>query len=170
MHQVYCCQTLGQAVCLDAICSYHGGMQTERIILAADHAGFPLKESLKEYLVGRGMDVIDIGTFSEEPVDYPVIIRRGCAAVLEQGCAGIVLGGSGNGEAMAANKVPGIRCAVVYSDEIARLARAHNDANVMSLGARFTDPEDAKRFVDIFLATDFEGVRHAQRVADLETK
>ncbi|NLG07482.1 ribose 5-phosphate isomerase B [Candidatus Peribacteria bacterium] len=145
-------------------------MRTERIVLAADHAGFPLKEILKEYLVHKGMDVIDIGTFSEESVDYPAIIRRGCAAVLEQGCTGIVLGGSGNGEAMAANKVAGIRCAVVYSDETARLARAHNDANVMSLGGRLTDPEDAKRFVDIFLATDFEGGRHVQRVEDLETK
>lgn len=140
----------------------------KRVILAADHAGFQLKEAVKAHLQSHGIDTIDVGTFSEEPVDYPAIIRKGCAAVLEQGAPGIVFGGSGNGEAMAANKVRGIRAAVVYSDETAKLARAHNDANVMSLGGRLTKPKDALRFVDLFLATDFEGGRHAKRVKDLE--
>lgn len=140
-----------------------------RVILAADHAGFTLKEAVKKHLQDQGIDTIDVGTFSEEPVDYPAIIRKGCAAVLEQGVPGIVFGGSGNGEAMAANKIRGIRAAVVYSDETAKLARAHNDANVMSLGGRLVKPKDALRFVDLFLATDFEGGRHAKRVQDLES-
>jgi len=139
----------------------------ERVALASDHAGFLLKEAVKQHLIGKGVDVIDVGTFSEEPVDYPAIIRKGCAVVLEQHCPGIIFGGSGNGEAMAANKVPGIRAALVYSDEIAQLARAHNDANVMSLGGRFTKPKDAKRFADIFLTTDFDGGRHQERVDDI---
>ncbi len=139
-----------------------------RIVLASDHAGFVLKEELKEYLMKKGMDVIDVGTFSEDSVDYPAIIRTGCAAVLEQGCPGIVLGGSGNGEAIAANKVHGIRCALVYSEDTARLAREHNDANVMSLGGRLTKTSDAKRYVDIFLTTAFEGGRHQRRIEDLE--
>jgi len=139
-----------------------------RVVLAADHAGFPLKEAVKKHLTERGVDVLDVGTFSEESVNYPAIIRKGCAAVLEQGSPGIVFGGSGNGEAMAANKVPGIRAALVYSDETARLARAHNDANVMSLGGRLTKPNDALRFVDLFLSTDFEGGRHLRRIEDLE--
>ncbi|MDD5026738.1 MAG: RpiB/LacA/LacB family sugar-phosphate isomerase [Candidatus Peribacteraceae bacterium] len=139
-----------------------------RVALAADHAGFPLKEAIKKYLTSKGVDVIDSGTFSGESVDYPAIIRKGCAVVLEQGIFGIIFGGSGNGEAMAANKVRGIRAALVYSDETARLARAHNDANVMSLGGRLTKEEDANRFTDIFLTTDFEGGRHVKRIQDLD--
>lgn len=139
-----------------------------RIILAADHAGFLLKEAVKKHLIQKGIDVLDVGTFSEEPVDYPAVIRRGCAAALEQQTFAIVFGGSGNGEAMAANKVSGIRAALVYSDESAKLARAHNDANVMSMGGRLTKAEDALRFVDIFLSTDFEGGRHLRRIGDLE--
>jgi len=139
-----------------------------RVALATDHAGFALKEAIKEFLVEEGVDVIDVGTFSDESVDYPEIIRKGCAVVLEQQCPGIVLGGSGNGEAMAANKVPGIRCALVYSKETAELARQHNDANVMSLGARLTSEDDAKQFVRIFLTTEFEGGRHVKRVENIE--
>lgn len=140
----------------------------KRVVLAADHAGFPLKEHVKKYLNARGIDTVDVGTFSEESVDYPAIMRKGCAAVLEQGCPGIIFGGSGNGEAIAANKVRGIRCALVYSEETARLARAHNDANVMSLGGRLTQPSDAEKFVDLFLSVEFEGGRHVKRIEDLE--
>jgi len=139
-----------------------------RVILATDHAGYRLKEEVKKHLIAKGVDVVDEGVFSEDPVDYPAIIRRGCAVVLEQGMPGIVFGGSGNGEAMAANKVRGIRAAVVYSDETAMLARQHNDANVMSLGARLTKTENALRFVDLFLTTEFEGGRHVARLQDLE--
>lgn len=139
-----------------------------RVVLASDHAGFLLKEEIKKHLLGKGIDVIDEGTFNEASVDYPPIMRKGAAVVLEQKCPGIFFGGSGNGEQMAANKVRGIRAALVWSDETAKLARAHNDANVMTLGGRLTKPADAKRFVDIFLSTPFEGGRHERRVKDLE--
>lgn len=144
-------------------------MSVTKVVLAADHAGFRLKEELKAYLEEKGIEAEDVGTHSEEPVDYPAIIRAGCQAVLDQGIFGIVIGGSGNGEAMAANKMRGIRAAVCYSEESARLARAHNDANVMSLGARLTDADLARGLVDIFLTTPFDGGRHTPRVADLDT-
>lgn len=144
-------------------------MHVSRVVLAADHAGYPLKESVKRHLESRGIDVIDVGTDSEESVDYPAIIRAGCAVVLKEGIPGIIFGGSGNGEAMAANKMRGIRAALVYSEETARLARAHNDANVMSMGARLTDPDAALRMVDVFLSTPFDGGRHVARVNDLDT-
>ena len=140
----------------------------ERVVLAADHAGFPLKEKVKAYLIEKKVDIIDVGTFSEDPIDYPEIIRQGCASVLEQGCMGIVFGGSGNGEAMAANKVSGIRCALCYSKETAELARSHNDANVMSLGARLLEEPLAIELVDCFLSAEFEGGRHERRIQDLE--
>lgn len=143
-------------------------MKPARVVFAADHAGFPLKEILKEYLQKKGIDTVDVGTQSEDPVDYPAIMRTGAAAVLEYGCPGIFLGGSGNGEAMAANKVKGIRAAVVWSEEAAKLAREHNDANVMCLGGRLIKPEVAKKCVDTFLSTEFEGGRHEKRIKDLE--
>lgn len=114
------------------------------------------------------IDVIDVKPQWEDDDDYPPIMRQGAAAVLEYGCPGIVFGGSGNGEAIAANKVHGIRCALVYSEETARLARQHNDANMMSLGGRLTDALDARKFVSIFLGTDCEGGRHSRRTDDLE--
>ena len=139
-----------------------------RVVLAADHAGFPLKEAVKEYLASKGIDIVDVGTFSEESVDYPSIVREGCAVILEQECPGIVFGGSGNGEAMAANKVRGIRAALCYSEESTRLAREHNNANVMSLGGRLTETDLALTLVDTFLTTAFEGGRHEPRINDLE--
>ncbi|MFA5799887.1 MAG: RpiB/LacA/LacB family sugar-phosphate isomerase [Candidatus Peribacteraceae bacterium] len=142
--------------------------KVKRVVLGADHAGFALKEAVKAHLIKQGIDTVDCGTFSDESCDYPPIIRKAAAAVLEHQCMGIVFGGSGNGEAMAANKVRGIRAALVYSDDTARLARAHNDANIMSLGGRLTKPVDALRFTDIFLTTKFEGGRHVRRVQDLE--
>ena len=142
--------------------------KSERVVLATDHAGYPLKEIIKAHLIEQGTDVIDVGTFSEDSVDYPQIIREGCAAVLDEDVPGLIFGGSGNGEAMAANKVRGIRAAVCYSCETATLARSHNDANVMSMGARLIDANLAKELVDIFLTTDFEGGRHKKRVEDLE--
>ena len=140
----------------------------DRVVLAADHAGFALKEAIKAYLIGKGIDVIDVQPELSEGDDYPPIIRQGAASVLEYGCPGIVFGGSGNGEAMVANKVGGIRCALVYSRDTAQLARAHNNANVMALGGRLTAEEEAKDCVDIFLTTDFEGGRHERRVKDIE--
>ncbi|OGJ63341.1 hypothetical protein A3C37_04810 [Candidatus Peribacteria bacterium RIFCSPHIGHO2_02_FULL_53_20] len=143
-------------------------MTPSRIVFATDHAGYPLKETLKQYLQDKGVDIVDTGAFSEDVVDYPEIMRKGAAAVLEYGCLGIFLGGSGNGEAIAANKVSGIRAAVVWSEETAKLARAHNDANVMCLGGRLIDPDMAKKCSDVFLSTAFEGGRHEKRVKDLE--
>jgi ribose 5-phosphate isomerase B len=140
-----------------------------RVVLATDHAGFKLKETIKQFLMGKGIDVIDEGTFSEQPVDYPSVIRKGCAAVLEQKTLGIIFGGSGNGEAMAANKVRGIRAAVCWNTELAKLARAHNDANVLSMGARFVDEKMAMEMVEVFLETKFEGGRHLKRIEDLES-
>lgn len=127
-----------------------------------------LKEAIKAHLIGQGIDVIDAGTFSEEPVDYPAIIRKACAIVLEQNVPGIIFGGSGIGESIAANKVRDIRAARCSSIEDAKLAREHNDANVMSLGGRMLNPSLAKQMVDTFLTTDFEAGRHAARVKDIE--
>lgn len=139
-----------------------------RVVLATDHAGYALKEAVKAHLLQAGVDIVDVGTFSAEPVDYPAIIRRGCAAALEDHVPAIVFGGSGIGEAIAADKVRGIRAARCVDEEDARLARAHNDANVLSLGGRVLDPATACRMADIFLHTPFEDGRHAARVTDLE--
>lgn len=139
------------------------------VVVAADHAGYPLKEYIKRHLEQSGVTVVDVGTYSEESVDYPPLMRAACTVVLRDGVPGLIFGGSGNGEAMAANKVPGIRAALVYSTETAQLARAHNDANIASFGARLTTQQDAQRYVDIFLSTPFEGGRHARRIADLDT-
>lgn len=140
----------------------------KRVVLGTDHGGFTLKEAVKAHLLQQGYDVIDQGTFSADSVDYPPIIRSACAVVLEQGIPGIIFGGSGNGEAIAANKVKGIRAAVGYSVEIARLARAHNNANVLSMGGRFIEPALGCEMVDVFLSTPFDGGRHERRVNDLE--
>ncbi len=140
----------------------------KRVALAADHAGFPLKEAVKAHLQSQGIDVDDVGAFSTDPVDYPKVIRAGCAVVLKEGMPGIMFGGSGNGEAIAANKVKGIRAALCYSEETAKLARQHNDANVMSLGGRLLETGLALKMVDLFLSTPFEGGRHLARINDLE--
>ncbi len=143
-------------------------MQPKRVILASDHAGFPLKEAVKKHLIAKGVDVYDVGTMSEEPVDYPEIMRRGCAAALESSAPALLFGGSGNGEAIAANKVKGIRCAVIWNEETAKLAREHNDANAASFGARVVKEDLALQCVDLFLSTAFEGGRHEARIKDLE--
>jgi ribose 5-phosphate isomerase B len=143
-------------------------MTATRVALASDHAGYPLKETVKRHLESRGIAVTDVGTYSTDPVDYPAVIRKGCQVVLSDKIPGIVFGGSGNGEAIAANKVRGIRAVLCYSEETARLGRQHNDANVMSLGGRLISPELANRLVDIFLETPFEGGRHLARINDLD--
>jgi ribose 5-phosphate isomerase B len=137
-----------------------------RIAIGSDHAGFRLKARILEHLAAGGHSVQDFGTSSTDPVDYPLFIRPVAEAVA-CGAAerGIVLGGSGNGEAMVANRVKGVRCALCWSEESARLARAHNDANVLSLGERLVGAELALAIVDVWLATPFEGGRHVRRVA-----
>ena len=158
---------------------YHLHMKVERVILAADHAGFALKEKIKAYLSSKKIDVTDVSPHVQQDDDSPPIIRKGCKEVLSfsplhkggdrgEGVFGIIVGGSGNGEAMVGNKMKGIRAAVCWNEEIARLARAHNDANVMSLGGRYVEEKLAKKMVDIFLETEFEGGRHERRVREIE--
>jgi ribose 5-phosphate isomerase B len=140
-----------------------------KIALGTDHAGFRLKEKVKELLGTLGHEVKDFGTFDEEPVDYPRFIRPAAEAVARGECdRGIVFGGSGNGEAMAANKVRGVRCALCWNEESARLSRQHNDANVLSLGARLIPEDLALQIVRVWLTTPFEGGRHAARIAQLD--
>jgi ribose 5-phosphate isomerase B len=139
-----------------------------KISLGTDHAGFLYKEKVKEFLGTLGHEVKDFGTFSEEPVDYPIFIPPAAEAVVRGECdRGIVFGGSGNGEAMAANKVHGARCALCWNEESARLSRQHNDANVLSIGQRMISEELALKIVRVWLETAFEGGRHARRVARL---
>ncbi len=138
--------------------------QPTRVVLGTDHAGYALKEAVKKHLESRKIDVIDCGCFSVEPCDYPPIMQQACAAVLEYQCPGIIFGGSGNGEAMVANKVHGIRCARCVSVWDAEMARKHNNAQMISLAGRVTTPEDACRIVDIFLTTPFEAGRHEKRI------
>src|SRR5881396_4440603 len=140
-----------------------------KIALGTDHAGFRLKEKVKELVTSLGHEVKDFGTFSEEPVDYPLFIRPAAEAVARGECdRGIVFGGSGNGEAMVANKVHGVRCALCWNEESARLSRQHNDANVLSLGQRMISQELALRIVELWLSTRFEGGRHARRIEKIE--
>jgi ribose 5-phosphate isomerase B len=139
-----------------------------KISLGTDHAGFQYKEKVKALLGELGHEVKDFGTFSEETVDYPVFIRPAAEAVARGECdRGIVFGGSGNGEAMAANKVRGVRCALCWNEELARLSRQHNDANVLSLGQRVIAEDLALKVVRVWLETPFEGGRHQKRVEQL---
>ncbi|HET7512312.1 MAG TPA: ribose 5-phosphate isomerase B [Chthoniobacterales bacterium] len=137
-----------------------------KIALGSDHAGFRYKEKIKDLLKSLGHEVEDFGTFSSEPVDYPKFIRPAAEAAARGECdRAIVLGGSGNGEAMVANKVHGIRCALCWNEETARLSRQHNDANCLSLGERMIPQDLALEIVRIWLTTEFEGGRHVPRVA-----
>lgn len=141
-----------------------------RVYLGSDHAGFALKERLIERLRDIGHEPIDCGpTVYDAEDDYPPYVLRAAAqTAADAGSAGIVIGGSGNGEAIAANKVRGVRCALAFSHDTARLAREHNDANVLSLGARMYDEVTAVSFVEAFLATPFSGEeRHVRRLAQL---
>jgi ribose 5-phosphate isomerase B len=140
-----------------------------RIGLGSDHAGFAYKEMLRRALADQGHDVVDFGTASTEPVDYPLFIRPVAEAVARGDVErGIVLGGSGNGEAIVANRVRGVRCTLCWNIESARLARRHNDANVLSLGERMISAEEAREIVEAWLATAFDGGRHARRIAQID--
>ncbi|RPJ58467.1 MAG: ribose 5-phosphate isomerase B [Acidobacteria bacterium] len=140
-----------------------------RIAIASDHAGFRYKTMIAERLRAAGYEVRDFGTNSEEPVDYPDYIRPAARAVAAGECErAIVLGGSGNGEAMTANRLRGVRCAVAWNDESARLARAHNDSNVLSIGQRMVAEDDALAIVEVWLATPFDGGRHFARIQKLD--
>jgi ribose 5-phosphate isomerase B len=136
-----------------------------KFAIGSDHAGFEYKELIKAALVKWGHAVQDLGTDSVEPVDYPLFIRPVALAVAEGKVdRGIVLGGSGNGEAIVANRVPGIRCSLCWNIESARLARQHNDANVLSLGERLIPAETLLPIVETWINTPFEGGRHNRRI------
>lgn len=136
-----------------------------KIAIGSDHAGFQFKEAIKALLAGMGHDVKDFGTYSVATVDYPVFILPVARAVAEGECErGIVLGGSGNGEAIAANRVKGVRCALCWNVESAKLGRLHNNANVISLGQRMLTLENAMEIVRVWLDTPFEGGRHQRRI------
>lgn len=140
-----------------------------KIALASDHAGFAAKEKLKPLLRDLGVDFEDLGTASEASVDYPDYAARVAGAVaggsVEQG---VLICGSGTGMAITANKVPGVRAAVAWSEETARLARQHNDANVLAIGARTTPPADIPKIVRAWFETSFDGGRHAERLEKIK--
>jgi len=140
-----------------------------KIALATDHAGYQLKEKVKYRLQSRGHQIMDFGTDSEEPVDYPDFIRPAAASVARGECdLAVIFGGSGNGEAMAANKVKGIRCAVCWNEKSARLAKEHNDANIISIGARMVTEETGLTIVETWLKAEFHGGRHLRRIEKIE--
>ena len=140
----------------------------ESLIVGSDHAGYRLKARVVTYLRERGVTVEDVGTHSEDSVDYPDFVHPVASAVARgQYPLGIVVCGSGQGASMTANKHAGIRCALCWTPEVAALARQHNDANVLSLAERTTDEATALAIVDAFLSADFEGGRHARRVAKI---
>jgi ribose 5-phosphate isomerase B len=136
-----------------------------KIALGSDHAGFRYKEKVKSLVQELGHEPKDFGTYSADPVDYPTFIRPAAEAVARGECdRGIVFGGSGNGEAMAANKVRGVRCGLAWNEESARLSRQHNDANVLSVGERMISEDLLAKIVRIWLETPFEGGRHVNRI------
>ena len=140
-----------------------------KIAIGSDHAGFRYKERIKKLLTDLGHEVDDKGTNSEEAVDYPRFIRPVAVAVASGAAErGIVLGGSGNGEAMMANRIKGVRCALCWNEESARLGRLHNNANVISIGERMVTEEMALNIVRIWLDTPFEGGRHEERLRLLD--
>ncbi len=140
-----------------------------KIAIASDHAGFDYKERIREHLAAAGHDVKDFGAFSAERCDYPDFIRPAAEAVAQvEYERGIVLGGSGNGEAMVANRVGGVRCSLCWDLRSARLAREHNNANVLSLGQRMMAVEKALEIVDLWLATAFDGGRHQARIDKID--
>ncbi|MET0236047.1 MAG: ribose-5-phosphate isomerase [Kibdelosporangium sp.] len=137
-----------------------------RVYLGSDHAGYELKTYLVEHLKGAGHEVVDVGPrVYDAQDDYPPFcIETARRVVADDGSLGVVIGGSGNGEQIAANKVPGSRAALAYNTETAQLARKHNNAQVVAIGARMHTPEEAAGIVEVFLSTDFEGGRHQRRI------
>ena len=139
-------------------------MKIFTIALGSDHAGFAYKEKIKAHLLAAGHIVRDFGTTSDAPCDYPDFIRPAAEAVARgEFERGIVLGGSGNGEAIVANRIRGVRCGLCWTEQVAVWNRSHNDGNCLSLGARTISEEEALKIVDVWLATPFEGGRHLPR-------
>ena len=142
-----------------------------KFALGTDHAGYTYKEAVKSLLEGLGHEVTDFGTDSGASCDYPDFIRPAAEAVSRgEADLGVVFGGSGNGEAITANKVPGIRCALCWNESTARLAKEHNNANMLSIGARQVDEETARRIIVAWMGARFEGGRHLRRIEKIEPK
>lgn len=141
----------------------------KKIALGSDHAGYDLKEAIKKHLKSKGYEVVDFGTDSTDSVDYPDFILPAAECVANnQADYGIVFGGSGNGEAIAANKVKGIRCAVCWDEKSGKLAKRHNNANVIAMGGRMVSNEMGCRVVDLWLEAEFEGGRHSRRLGKID--
>lgn len=141
-----------------------------RFALGTDHAGYNFKEAIKDHLHNLGHETKDFGTFSEDSVDYPEFVLPAAKAVADSLVDyAIVLGGSGNGEAIAANKIKGIRCAVCWSVETAKLAKEHNNANVIAIGERQITKDLAIEIIDVWLSSEFQGERHARRIQMLDS-
>ena len=142
------------------------------IVLATDHAGFELKEHVKRFLTKRGYDIKDFGALEYDALDdYPDFILPAAKYISEHKLIGIIFGGSGQGEAMAANRIKGIRAAVFYNgpDEIVELSRLHNNANILSIGARFVSNQEVEKVIELWLSTDFEEGRHEKRINKLDS-
>ena len=142
-----------------------------KLSLGCDHGGYLLKEELKSYLIKNGHEVIDVGTNSLESCNYPIFAREAAELVAKKECElGIVVCTSGEGVMMTANKVKGVRCGLAYNNEVCALMREHNDANMISIGAKYTPLETAIEYINIFLSSEFEGGRHTKRVELIEDK
>ena len=142
------------------------------IVLATDHAGFELKEHVKKFLTEKGYDIKDFGALEYDGLDdYPDFILPAAKYISEHKLIGIIFGGSGQGEAMAANRIRGIRAAVFYNgpDEIIELSRLHNNANILSIGARFVSNQEVEKVIELWLSTDFEEGRHEKRINKLDS-
>ena len=142
------------------------------IVLATDHAGFELKEHVKRFLIKKGYDIKDFGALEYDGLDdYPDFILPAAKYISEHKLIGIIFGGSGQGEAMAANRINGIRAAVFYNgpDEIVELSRLHNNANILSIGARFVSNQEVEKVIELWLSTDFEEGRHEKRITNLDS-
>lgn len=144
-------------------------MENKHILIASDHAGYELKEQLKEKLQSIGYEILDKGTYSNESTDYPDYAHALAQALKEgEAARGVLICGSANGVSMAANKHEGVRAAIAWNPELASLARQHNDANVLSLPARYISSEEAEMILEAFLEEEFEGGRHARRVGKID--
>jgi ribose 5-phosphate isomerase B len=142
------------------------------IVLATDHAGFELKEHVKRFLIKKGYDIKDFGALEYDGLDdYPDFILPAAKYISEHKLIGIIFGGSGQGEAMAANRIKGIRAAVFYNgpNEIVELSRSHNNANILSIGARFVSSQEVEKVIELWLSTDFEEGRHEKRINKLDS-
>jgi ribose 5-phosphate isomerase B len=145
---------------------------SKKIVLATDHAGFELKEHVKNMLLDRGIEIKDFGAFTyDSQDDYPDFISPAAQYIADNNLIGIIFGGSGQGEAIAANRIKGIRAAVFYNgpEEIIQLSKLHNNANVLSIGARFVDQSRAEEIIDLWLSTSFEKGRHERRIKKLDS-